>query len=317
MRSVRRLVATTSVAVMALTTAAGTADATGNKRPTIVELAVSNPDLSSLVAAVQKAGLVDTLAGKGRFTVFAPNNAAFAALLNKLGFANLDAVPVDALKGILLDHVIGDGRFDSHDLRRHDFRNVRPVALGGLALNPDGAFNAAPLTINGINVIAADNRASNGIVHVIDAVLLDPDPRPSIADLAIATPSLSTLVAALTKAGLVDVVNGNGSEQFTVFAPNNDAFAKLLAALGYSSLDQVPVDALKAILLDHVIVGERSGDEVLAGVRLRAEGSLRVRVTSTSPLQVNGINVIATDIKARNGVVHVIDQVLIQPARGH
>jgi transforming growth factor-beta-induced protein len=312
MRSFRQLVAATTVGVVALTGVASTATAT--PKPTIVDLAVANPDLSSLVAAVQKAGLVDTLAGSGRFTVFAPNNAAFAAALKKLGFANLDAVPVDALKGILLDHVIAGSRFSSQGLRNHDYNNRRPEAIGGLALNPDGARSDGPLTINGVTVVAADNRASNGIVHVIDQVLLDPDPRPSIAEIAIGNPDLSSLVAAATKAGLVDLLNGDGSQQFTVFAPTNAAFAALLSSLGLKSLDEVPAETVKAILLDHVLTTERSSDEVLAKRHFRTEGGLRLRINSTSPLQVNGVNIVAVDVKARNGVVHVIDQVLIQRA---
>jgi transforming growth factor-beta-induced protein len=312
MYALRRLVAATTVGVVALSGTATMAEA--KSKPTIVELAVSNPDLSSLVAAVQKAGLVDTLSAKGRFTVFAPTNAAFAATLKQLGFANLEAVPVDALKGILLDHVVANSRFSSQGLRNHDYNNRRPEAIGGLALNPDGARNDGRLTINGVNVVAADNMASNGVVHVIDQVLLDPDPRPSIAEIAIGNPDLSSLVAAAKKAGLVDLLNGNGSQQFTVFAPTNAAFAALLSSLGLKSLDEVPAETVKAILLDHVLTTERSSDEVLAKRHFRAEGGLRLRINSTSPLQVNGINIVALDVKARNGVVHVIDQVLIQRA---
>jgi transforming growth factor-beta-induced protein len=143
-------------------------------------------------------------------------------------------------------------------------------------------------------------------------VLMDPDPRPTIAELAIATPSLSVLVQAVTKAGLVDVLSSPGD--YTVFAPTNDAFAALLASLGYTSLDQVDTETLKGILLDHVVGAELDAVDVAGvvdtGASVDSLGGLGLTFTS-GPLAVNGVPIAATDVEASNGTVHVISGVLL------
>merc|ERR1711997_1341309 len=170
-------------------------------------------------------------------------------------------------------------------------------------------------------VIATDVLASNGVVHVIDTVLAaapaaEPATKevelPSIAAAAIATPSLSTLVTAVKAAGLVDTLSGEGT--FTVFAPNNGAFAKVPAeALGGLLEDK---EALTAVLLRHVLpVSVKAGD-IPAGITvLKTVGGEEVTVTNADgavTIESNGViaTVIATDVLASNGVVHVIDTVL-------
>ena len=267
-----------------------------HRQPTIVELAQGNPDLSVLVQAVTKAGLADTLADRrADLTVFAPTNEAFAALLGQLGLASLDDVPVDTLKAILLDHVVGE-RLSSRRLAWDDRRDVEPHALGGLALD----YDRQPAGVNDANVVAADVRAANGVVHVIDRVLLDPDPRPTIAALAIGTPELSTLVQAVTKAGLVDAIS-DPNATLTVFAPTNEAFAALLAQLGLASLDDVPVDTLKAILLDHVVQGELDQVDLQRRgcswwQRTTTLGGLRLRFSGDGS-RVNGADIVAADVE--------------------
>jgi uncharacterized surface protein with fasciclin (FAS1) repeats len=275
-------------------------------RPTIVSLAQSSPDLTILVAAVQRAGLVETLQS-GRYTVFAPTNQAFTKLLPALGATKLEDIPVDVLRNVLLDHVVV-GRLDAQRLSNFDKQDVRPLAIGGLPID----FDRQPAGVNNAGLVAADLEARNGVVHVIDTVLLDPDPRPSIVEIAVGNPDFSTLVAALQKTGLVDAVNSLPAA--TVFAPTNTAFANLLARLNLKSLDDVPVWQLRQILLDHVVQGEQDAVDVLERNRLRAIGGLRLDVTA-SPLQVNGINIIATDVEGRNGTIHVIDGVLLRQAR--
>jgi transforming growth factor-beta-induced protein len=277
-------------------------------RPTIVGLAQSSPDLSILVAAVQRAGLVDTLQS-GRYTVFAPTNQAFLNLLPKLGASRLEDIPVDALRGVLLDHVLL-GRNKAERLSGFDQRDVRPFALGGLPID----FDRSPAAVNNASIVAADLAARNGVVHVIDTVLLDPDPRPTLVQIAVGNPDFSILVTALQKAGLVDVVNSLPAA--TVFAPNNAAFVRLLAQLNLKSLEDVPVWQLRQILLDHVVYGEQDAVDVLERGRLRAIGGLRLEF-SASPLQVNGINIIATDVEGRNGTIHVIDGVLLRTQGRH
>ena len=279
-----------------------TSTASANHRQNIVEIAQATDDLSILVEAVQRAGLADELSG-GRLTVFAPTNQAFLDLLQELGLSSLDDVPTDVLTAILLDHVV-EGRFTSLRLSFLDRLDRTLTPLGGLPLE----FDRHPLEVNDIDIIAANIRASNGIVHVIDAVLLEPDPRPSITDLAVATPELSVLVEAATRTGLDRILAAGGP--FTVFAPTNDAFVRLLGELGLSSLDDVDQGTLVNILLDHVVARELDRVELRRSRGTRALGRLRLRFR-THPLSVNRIPIVATDIEANNGTVHVIDGVLL------
>jgi transforming growth factor-beta-induced protein len=286
-----------------------------HRQPTIAELAQSTPELSTLVAAAQQAGLVDALNDRNaELTVFAPTNDAFAALLAQLGLTSLDQVPVDTLRAILLDHVLGEAD-SSWDLARDDRRDIEPRALGGLAID----FDREPAGVNDANVVAADIKARNGYVHVIDKVLLDPDPRPTIAQLAIGNPDLSILVQAVTKAGLVDAIS-DPDANLTVFAPTNEAFVALLGQLGLASLDDVPVDTLRGILLDHVVGQELDHVDLAArcgwwwgwhGKRTDTLGGLKLRF-SRDGTRVNGAHIVATDVEGSNGTVHVIDAVLLR-----
>jgi transforming growth factor-beta-induced protein len=292
---------------------ATTASAHGNQAPppsgpTIVELAQSNPDLSVLVQAVVKAGYADELSMPNLgLTVFAPTNEAFVDLLGELGYSSLDEVPVAALQQILLDHVL-PAPVSSAQLAIWDKVDYRPTTFGWLTLDAD----RSPAQVNDANIVVADVQASNGVVHVIDKVLLDPDPRPTIAELAIATPSLSILVDAVVKADLVEVLSSPGD--YTVFAPTNDAFLALLGSLGYSSLDQVDADTLRGILLDHVVGAELDAVDVAGivdtGATVPSLGGLDLTFTS-GPLAVNGVPIAATDVEASNGTVHVITAVLL------
>ncbi len=312
----KRGVATLIAAAAVFAAVPGVAGATDRHEPshreaTIVDLAVATPQLSILVQAVQKAGLVETLSDPNAdFTVFAPTNDAFVKLLKKLGLTSLDQIPVATLKAVLLDHVTV-GSNSSRWLSLFDRQDWTENAIGGLKLE----FDRSPLSVNEANITTADVVAQNGIIHIIDTVLSDPDPRPTIAELAIATPSLSILTAAVVKAGLLPAITDRDAT-LTVFAPTNDAFVALLGQLKLTSLDQVPVDTLKAILLDHIVPKELDAVDVLerAGRKRGAWtlGDLRLRF-KTSPLQVNGANIIATDIEAVNGTVHVIDKVLLDP----
>jgi transforming growth factor-beta-induced protein len=276
--------------------------------PNIVQLAQSNPDLSVLVQAVVKAGFADELALPGiDLTVFAPTNEAFVELLGELGYSSLDQVPVVALQQILLDHVL-PAPVSSAQLAAWDISDYRPTTFGYLTLDAD----RAPASVNDARIVAADLQASNGVVHVIDKVLLDPDPRPTIAELAAATPDLSILLQAVAKAGLADVLAGPGD--FTVFAPTNAAFTSLLASLGYSSLYQVDVATLRGILLDHVVGAELDAVDVAGivdtGTSVSSLGGLGLTFTSGA-LAVNGVPITATDVEASNGTVHVISAVLL------
>lgn len=280
----------------------------------IVELASDTEDLSSLVAAVQRAGLVETLSSDGPFTVFAPTNAAFGTFLASAGFSSVDQVPVEVLRNILLNHVLG-GTVRSTDLETG--YGTTSATYGStdnnlsIYVDVDGG-----VALNGVsNVISANVEASNGIVHIVDAVI----GLPTITTFATANPDFSILVEALTRSDLsanyADVLSGDGP--FTVFAPTNAAFAALLTELGATSLDDVPAPLLEQVLLYHVV-----GDANVRAANLSEGQQVTTLQSGTFTIGLTGgpsitdardreVNIILTDVQAANGVVHAIDRVLL------
>jgi transforming growth factor-beta-induced protein len=277
-------------------------------KPNIVEIAVSDPRFSTLVAALTKAELVDDLSSAGSFTVFAPTNDAFAALLAELGITAEELLASPDLKSILLYHVVA-GKATAADvvtLNKVTTLNGKDVMIEVIDGN---------VILNGnIKVIITDIMASNGVIHVIDGVLLPPAD-PSIVDIAVSDPRFSTLVAALTKAELVDDLSGPGP--FTVFAPTNDAFAALLAELGISAEELLANPDLANILLYHVAAGKVTAADVvtLDKVTTLQGDDITVEVIAGEVILNGNIKVIITDIMASNGVIHVIDGVLLPPVK--
>lgn len=284
-------------------------------RRTIVDIASANPDLSILVQAVVKADLVGALSAPGKRTVFAPTNDAFLALLADLGVASLDDIPVATLRTVLLSHVIPDANIASPFFRPIDWLDIRPSTLGPLSLEFERRDRAREFTVNGVDVLATDVRASNGIVHVIGAVLPVPDARPTIVEAALglaAQGQFTALVAAVVKTGLVDAL-ADETANLTVFAPTDDAFARLgLSAAAIDALtDPAEIDNLRNVLLDHVVAHEFSTPELRVFRFLKPLGGLLLRITG-DVRAVNGVPFVALDaVDARNGVVHVIDGVLL------
>ena len=285
----------------------------------IVEIAIDTPDLSNLVAALSVAdgNLVDVLSG-GEFTVLAPTNEAFETFLAANGFMSLSEVPTDVLSNILLNHVIS-GTINSTNLvdagSGYSTTNASNMDGDNLSLYFD---TSSGVTFNGISsVVAADIVASNGIVHVVDEVI----GLPTVVTFAVSNPALSTLVAAMTTEGLsVDIVSILSSSDepspFTVFAPTNDAFGSLLAELELNALGDIPVSILEATLGTHVApeANVRSTD-LVDGMSVNTIGStITVSLSDGAKLiDPNGreSNIVAVDIQAYNGVVHVIDNVLL------
>lgn len=277
----------------------------------IVELAQDNADLSILVDALSNYdNLVTALSDEeADFTVFAPTNSAFEALLGALGYASLEDIPADVLEQVLQYHVV-DGGALSTDLS--DGQTLQTL-LDGETVTV--SINGETVMINMSTVVAADVEATNGVVHVIDAVLV-----PSfietrdIVELASATESLSTLVAALGRFPSVVDALGENDATYTVFAPTNDAFAAALDVLGYASLDEVPDAELEQILLYHVIAsaalqaGDLS-DGQTAETLLEGE-SVTVSIQDGNVF-INDSQVTMPDVTAVNGIVHVVDAVLV------
>ena len=267
----------------------------------IAEIAVADGRFETLVAALDAAGLVETLAGEGSFTVFAPTDDAFAKLPEGTVEALLQDIP--ALTDILLYHVV-DGKVMAEDvvmLNEAKTLNGRYV---------DIKVDNGMVYINDAQVIITDIMASNGVIHVIDSVLLPPESVGSIVDIAVADGRFTTLAAALDAAGLVETLSNEG--RFTVFAPTDDAFAKLPEGTIEALLQDIP--ALTDILLYHVVDGEVMAADVVtmeeAQTLLGEPVSIRV---DGDMVYINDAQVLITDIVADNGVIHVIDSVLLPP----
>jgi transforming growth factor-beta-induced protein len=277
--------------------------------PNIVEIAASDARFSTLVAAVTKAGLVETLSSKGPFTVFAPTNDAFAALLAKLGITAEQLLASPDLASILTYHVVA-GKVTAADVVKLN----KATTVNGKDIMIE--VKDGSVILNGsIKVIITDIMASNGVIHVIDGVLLPPaDPKPSIVDIAVGNPDFSTLVAALKAADLVDALSGKGP--FTVFAPTNAAFEKLAASLHLEVADLLELPNLSGILLYHVASGAVKAEQALEiGTIPTLNGATVEAELRGSNVFINDSKVIAADIEASNGVIHVIDTVLLPPAQ--
>jgi transforming growth factor-beta-induced protein len=276
---------------------------------TIAELAQDTPDLSILVQALQEADLVSTLNGAGPFTVFAPSNAAFEALLADLGVTADELLARDDLAEILTYHVVPAAAL-STDLSDGQ---MLPTAEGGM-LEVDINGNTISLIgeTNTVTVTAANIEASNGVVHIIDGVLLPGDDEPSqdIVELAQATPALSTLVTALSEAGLVSTLQGDGP--FTVFAPVNEAFADLPDGVLEALLDDANEEVLQKVLTYHVVPGRILAEDLVDGQTITTVEGSELTIDLDGGATVNGVAITDTDILASNGVVHLIGGVLTQ-----
>ena len=268
---------------------------------TIVDIAVGAGRFETLVAALGAAGLVETLQGEGPFTVFAPTDDAFAKLPEGTVEALLGDIP--ALTEVLLYHVVsGDVR--ASDVVRLD--SAMTVQGDAVSIEVDGDM----VMVGGARVLVTDIEASNGTIHVIDAVLTPPQELGTIVDIAVGAGRFETLVAALGAAGLVETLQGEGP--FTVFAPTDDAFAKLPEGAVEALLGDIP--ALTEVLLYHVVSGDvRASDVVRLDSAMTVQGDAVSIEVDGDMVMVGGARVLVTDIEASNGTIHVIDAVLIPP----
>jgi uncharacterized surface protein with fasciclin (FAS1) repeats len=283
----------------------------GTEKKTIAAIVSSDPDYSLLKIALKKTDLTGTLDKPGTFTVFAPDNKAFAAA----GFPDASAVngaPVDVLKSILLYHVIGS-TIKAGDIPVAD--NTAVTTLNGkdvYVTKKDGK-----VSVNGANVVKADILASNGVIHAIDKVLVPPS--GNIVEVAQGNPNFTYLVAAVLRASqgatnVAALLTGDGP--LTVFAPTNQAFINA----GFPTIESINAadpDALTTILAYHVIAARVFSSNLVDGstpatvngetVTISLSGGAKVKGKSNS----SASNIVITDLVATNGVVHVIDQVLL------
>lgn len=291
------MLATTILAsLLASATPAVVADAT------IVETAIAAGDFKTLVAAVQAADLVETLNGKGPFTVFAPTDAAFAKLPPETLAMLLKPENKAKLAAILTYHVV-PGSVKAADVVK--LKTAGSVQGQRVDIKVDGAN----VTVDGAKVVKTDIGCSNGVIHVIDTVILPVD--GTIVDVAAKNGSFNTLVAAVKAAGLVETLSGKGP--FTVLAPTDAAFAKLPAGTLEMLLKPENKKQLAAILTYHVVPGVAAyADQVVKMKEVPTVLGSPIAVSVVGgKVMLGNATVVATDVEASNGVIHVIDTVLL------
>jgi transforming growth factor-beta-induced protein len=267
----------------------------------IVEVAADAGNFSILIEAAQQAGLAEFLSTENNLTVFAPTDAAFASLLSDLGLSSLDDIPVADLTQILTYHVIGAKVMST------DLSTGYVPTLASFDSSPVSMYITVgnTVSINGsVSVTTANVEAENGVIHVVDKVILP----PTVVNIALANENFTTLVQAVVKAGLVDALSADGP--FTVFAPTNAAFDALFAQLGISGIDDLTAEQLVPILTYHVVPGNVVSTELSNGDVGTLNGQ-NLSIDLSAGVKINESEVIAADIQGSNGVVHVIDQVLL------
>ncbi|MHC4129248.1 MAG: fasciclin domain-containing protein [Planctomycetota bacterium] len=265
-----------------------------------MDTAAAAGSFKTLAAALQAAGLVDAMKGEGPFTVFAPTDDAFA----KLPAGTLEKLLKPQNKALLtaiLTYHVAPGRFGAEDV----IQRTNLATLNGQRIDIEVASG---VRVNDANVIKADIECSNGVIHVIDRVIMPTS--DSILETAARAGSFQTLAAAVKTAGLVEALSGEGP--FTVFAPTDAAFAKLPAGTVENLLKPENRDQLMAILKYHVVPGRVYASDALAAETARTAQGSRVRFTvAGGTLMVNGASIVHPDLEATNGVIHVIDEVIL------
>lgn len=303
----------------------------------VVELAASNENVSTLVSAIEAADLKSALEGDGPFTVFAPSNAAFENLPEGVLEALLKPENKEVLSTILRYHVA------SAELKAEDIVNTIEAGEGSYTVETlsGGTFSAMlegesvvlkDAQENTATVTATDMMGSNGVIHVIDAVLLpegiDPAallaaPAPDIVAVASSNEQFSTLVSAVQAAELVETLQGEGP--YTVFAPTNVAFEALPEGALEGLLKPENKEQLAGILTYHVVAGEVNAATLIEAISNAEGGVYTISTVSGGELtasvqdgsvvltdaQGNTATVVATDVEASNGVIHVIDAVVM------
>ena len=280
----------------------------------IVEVAQAN-GFTALTAAATKAGLVATLSSSSaNLTVFAPTDAAFGALATRLGFANADAMvqalPAAALANILNYHVL-PARRTAAQLAAGGATQATAYTFAGapttLALNTTTGVVITDAALTTARVSTADVAASNGVVHAIDKVLVPPGVL-NVVQMAQVNPLFSSLVGAVVQANLQGTLSGAGP--FTVFAPTNDAFAAIASTVAGLNNAQ-----LTTVLTYHVLPAQVLAADIPFGTPVATVAAQNITINQT-PLTITDTTatpapIVATNVRASNGVIHVIGKVLI------
>ena len=296
-----------SVLLLAFVTGCGGGD---DHPGNVVQVAQSDSRFSILVEAVQAAGLTDTLTAPGPYTVFAPTNDAFSALLGELGVTKDQLLANKPLLTAVLKYHVVAGQVPSSAVPLG--KAINPVGGGFFKIDKVGTNLVITDGRNRTsNIVQADIAASNGVIHAIDKVLLPAD--KTVVQTAIANPDFSILVEAVTAAGLVDTLNAPGP--FTVFAPTNAAFASLLTELGVTKAQLLANTALLTkVLTYHVVPGLVLKADVPINTPIKTVEGETLTVGPTLAItdqRARQSNIVATDVLASNGVIHVLDKVIL------
>lgn len=286
---------------------------------TLYDLVANSMNYSYLEAALRMTNLDEVLGGDDVYTLYAPDNNAFIGFLMRSGFNSLEEVPRETLKQILLNHVM-IGQMEYRDFKSGYFQTAATSAVNGNAMSIYINQVNMRVTLNGESRIVQGNvRASNGIIHVVDRII----PLPSLVTFLLADPLLYNLAVALTRNDLtvdftavLSTQNGTSPAPFTVFAPNNLAFLDLLTELGVDRLSAIDEPTLNSTL-NHHVVGEINtlssdlSDNLLINT---LEGEITANVTGGASLTDGNnrvSNIIVVDVQANNGVLHIIDKVIL------
>lgn len=314
----RQLTVALTGSFLFLLTACRDDDGGGAQSNTVTDLVVNTDDFSTLEAAVLKANLQTTLSGAGPYTVFAPDNAAFTASGVTSGVLN--SLTADQTSRILLYHTL-PASVPASAVPAGP--NAKVTTASG-----DSVFvtrNASGVYINGVRVTQADIGASNGIVHRIGRVLMPPVGNV-VQTAQVPGSGLDSLVKAITRAATATggdpaLLTALSNNTLTVFAPTNAAFTQLLGALSLTDINQIPVATLLSVLRYHVVAGRAFSSDLSNGsLTMLAGNSATVNLTNgtgggpTITGTGNGTNrsnITVANIVARNGVVHLIDRVLL------
>ncbi len=278
----------------------------------ITDVVLGAENFSTLKAAVTKAGLGPTLS-TGTYTVFAPDNDAFAA--KGITLTSLQSIFPATLEGILLYHTV-PAKVMSGAIATG--RNAKVITANGdsifVSKNANGVF------VNGVKVVRADIPADNGVIHQVAKVL--ESPTENIVQKAVSA-HLDSLVKAVLRSnsdpnGIANLATILSTSSLTVFAPTNQAFTELLQALNLRDINQIPIATLNAVLAYHLVPGRYFASDLTSGsLTMFASGSTNVGVSPTG-VTIRGTgnggsnsNVVAADVMCKNGVVHVINRVLL------
>jgi len=277
----------------------------------IVQLAQGNPNLSVLVEAVVAADLVSTLSGPGPFTVFAPTDAAFTALLAELGVTKAQLLADRALLTQVLTYHVLPARVPASAVPAGQAITTVEGSIFKIDATAGGALVITDGRNRQSNITQTDVSASNGVVHVIDRVLLPAN--QDIVQTAQASADFSVLVEAVVAANLVPTLQGTGP--FTVFAPTDAAFAALLAELGVTKDALLANTALLTeVLTYHVVPGRVLAAGVPVGTPITTVQGDSFSVNASLAItdqRGRTANIVATDVLTSNGVIHVVDRVIL------